>query len=151
MLEEARRLLDRAAETEKNHTIFKVAAAEAMAGLMIASSSATGILEYRFAGVERGFIRMVVEATRRASGLPACVVNVLPGEIEWVIGNSDPGFDFSAVKEWILEPIGGRGGGKGSIWQGIGTVPQGLDLFRSRFVEAAFRRNGGGLKRPVDE
>jgi len=78
-----------------------------------------------------------------AGGLPQdvpwafCSVNHLEGSFQWLIAVSEGlSFDFNSRRQVLMEPIGGKGGGRPPVWQGLGTKPEGINDFFQRFENA---------------
>lgn len=83
------------------------------------------------------------EALLPLKGLALCAVRERPdGKLAWVVALKE--FDtahklFQEVREAALPLIGGKGGGKPPLWQGIGTDQTGKDSFLA-MVETLFVR-----------
>lgn len=64
-----------------------------------------------------------------------CLVNRIEGGLQWALAVTVPGFNFADVKDRLLPIIGGRGGGKAPVYQGIGNNQDGIDAFFESFRE----------------
>ncbi|TVQ40097.1 MAG: alanyl-tRNA editing protein [Spirochaetaceae bacterium] len=101
------------------------------------------IVTHRFEGQTPDLFRGVLEAVIVEPGTCACLVNVEPQRVYWIIGcSADLSLDFDAARDRLLPIISARGGGRASIWQGIGTEP----LQATRFLHA-FEENAHYLTR----
>ena len=78
---------------------------------------------------------MAIHITTK-SGRPACLINITGNTFQWCITVPENiTFDFNKIRTKLLEPIGGKGGGKPPVWQGIGTNKEGIEQFQNIFCE----------------
>ncbi len=82
----------------------------------------------------KDFLKKIVE------GLPADRrwafggINNLQDSFQWILAVSGGiGFDFNRHRKELMAPVGGKGGGRPSVWQGIGTRAGGAEEFFTLF------------------
>ena len=93
------------------------------------------IILHQFEGEDAGFIRKTLDALISRSRTVVCFVNVMmDGSFTWFIGCSeDEDIRFNDFRSEILPLIGGKGGGKPPLWQGVGRNPGTIGLFCNMF------------------
>lgn len=96
------------------------------------------IVTAEFDGEEPTFLRGLTEELVCRTGVAACVVNRDGERVYWSVGLAPgSGLTFDELRAELLPAIDGRGGGKPPIWQGIGTNPDGVQEFLTRFRRRA--------------
>lgn len=87
-------------------------------------------------------MKQVASAFSQIENLALCAAKVEKGKLLWLVGLAGKAsnlLDFNASRKLLLDPISGKGGGKGSLYQGVGTgVP--TTLF-SAFTKALNENN----------
>jgi len=79
-------------------------------------------------------LRSVVEHVVTTHHRPAAVVAADGERLRWCIGvPEDRAFAFNELRERLLPPIGGKGGGKPPYWQGVGEKPEGAETLFAEF------------------
>jgi len=69
-------------------------------------------------------MKQVATAFTQVEDLALCAAKVENGKLLWLVGLAGKAsalLDFNASRKQLLEPISGKGGGKGSLFQGVGT------------------------------
>lgn len=94
------------------------------------------LVTHRFENEQPELFRGVLESLIERSGTCACLVNVNGDRLQWIIGCSpEVPLDFASAKKALLPLIGGKGGGRPSIWQGVGDRPAAADAFLAAFAQ----------------
>ncbi|HAF86881.1 MAG TPA: alanyl-tRNA editing protein, partial [Sphaerochaeta sp.] len=87
-------------------------------------------------------MKMVASAFTQVEDLALCAAKVEKGKLLWLVGLAGKAsalLDFNASRKLLLEPISGKGGGKGSLFQGVGTgIPK--TIFSS-FTKVVYENN----------
>jgi len=87
-------------------------------------------------------MKQVASAFSQAEDLALCAAKVENGKLLWLVGLAGKAsalLDFNVSRKRLLESISGKGGGKGSLFQGVGTgVPK---TFFSAFTKALNENN----------
>ncbi len=87
-------------------------------------------------------MKQVASAFSQVEDLALCAAKVDNGKLLWLVGLAGKAstlLDFNASRKRLLDPISGKGGGKGSLFQGVGTgVPK---TFFSAFTKAINETN----------
>ena len=82
-------------------------------------------------------MKQVAFAFSQMEEIALCAAKVDNGKLLWLVGLAGKAstlLDFNASRKHLLDPISGKGGGKGSLFQGVGTgVPE---TFFSAFAKA---------------
>ena len=75
-------------------------------------------------------MKQVASAFSHVEELALCAAKVENGKLLWLVGLAGKAstlLDFNASRKRLLDPISGKGGGKGSLFQGVGTgIPETL-------------------------
>jgi alanyl-tRNA synthetase len=95
------------------------------------------VVTHLFQGEERPVFQAVLSALAQKADLIAALANRDGENAQWAICATIDGFDFEKAREELLDPIGGKGGGRPPIWQGVARRPGGLDEFLLRFRQMA--------------
>ncbi|MBI9095951.1 MAG: alanyl-tRNA editing protein [Sphaerochaeta sp.] len=84
-------------------------------------------------------MKQVATAFIQVEDLALCAAKVEKGKLLWMVGLAGKAstlVDFNASRKQLLDPISGKGGGKGSLFQGVGTgVPK---TFFSSFTKVLY-------------
>lgn len=95
-------------------------------------NSPYGIIIHAWNDEDDQFIKRVARNLLKEKNLVLCLVNRMPGKLQWSIGCSqDCVFPFDELKGNLLAPIDGKGGGRHPLWQGSGTKPEAVESFFS--------------------
>ncbi|NBC30499.1 MAG: hypothetical protein GVY29_10995 [Spirochaetes bacterium] len=131
--ERTRSLVSKLSDREWQIQNLRRRIAALVADSLVAESSAAetaGPVLGRLAEEDADMLRDVAERVVEAHGRVVALVAPQESRLLWCIGvTSDRGFDFNAVRRELLDPIGGKGGGKPPFWQGIAENPGGVDAF----------------------
>ena len=93
------------------------------------------IITFRYDDEESDFLKQVVSGLPSDCDLPLCLVNCLQERLQWYIRvPMNMADEFSGFIKQLLTLIDGRGGGRGTLWQGVGTTLTGVDNFFEAFV-----------------
>jgi len=121
--------------------------AERLASLMLASLIAKAELiediPFVLWEVEEDIdMKQVASVFFQVEDLALCAAKVEHGKLLWLVGLAGKAstlLDFNASRKMLLDPISGKGGGKGSLFQGVGAgVPK---TFFSAFTKALNENN----------
>jgi len=87
-------------------------------------------------------MKQVASAFSQMEDIALCAAKVDNGKLLWLVGLAGKAatlLDFNASRKQLLDPISGKGGGKGSLFQGVGTgIPT---TFFSAFTKALNETN----------
>jgi alanyl-tRNA synthetase len=84
------------------------------------------------------FLRGVTENLLRQPAAAVCLVNRAEDRVQWSVGiGPDSPLAFDGIRAKALPLIGGKGGGRPPIWQGVGTSVEGVDGFLEAFRRLA--------------
>jgi len=87
-------------------------------------------------------MKQVASAFSQMEDIALCAAKVDNGKLLWLVGLAGKAstlLNFNASRKQLLDPISGKGGGKGSLFQGVGTgVPK---TFFSAFTKALNETN----------
>ncbi len=98
------------------------------------AADAVRVVTHRFENEQPELFRGVLESLLERGATHACLVNVEKDRLQWIIGCSpDLQLDFARIKTELLPLIDAKGGGRPSIWQGIGNRPSEADAFLAAF------------------
>jgi alanyl-tRNA synthetase len=159
ILTSVQELRNRLRDREQRIAQLEKAAAEARADLLLDRAETREdfrLVRESFAGADPSFVQSIYRELLERPKTAACVVNrpqagqAGPGGLmQWWIGSSA---DLDLPWQRILPPlfvhIGGKGGGKGRSWQGMGGKPEGEGRFLDELREAVWEQllgetNGG--------
>ncbi len=86
--------------------------------------------------LRKAAIKLAEEDSGKAVGVYVCLLGIEGERINWCLSVSE-GLDlpFDRIRRELLPVIGGKGGGKYPLWQGIGEKIEGLNLFLENFKE----------------
>lgn len=82
-------------------------------------------------------LKQIAEQLDSYESLALCAVQVSDGRLSWMIGlkgSRVASLPFDLFRERLLPMIGGKGGGRPPLWQGVGTNLSGIDAFLEAFV-----------------
>ena len=91
-------------------------------------------ITHSFDGEEKGFLKLVAGALLDC-GRPFCLINLLDDSVQWCVGLPESAGNQRIPLNELLPHIGGKGGGKPPLWQGVGTDPSGASDFFRHFLE----------------
>jgi alanyl-tRNA synthetase len=159
ILSSVQELKNKLREREQRIAQMEKATAEARADVLLDRAETREgfrLVRESFAGAAPSFVQSIYRELLDRPKTAACVVNrpqagnAGPGApMQWWVGSSQ---DLDLPWERILPPlfvrIGGKGGGKGKSWQGMGTKPDGEGRFLDELREAVWKQllgetNGG--------
>ncbi|MBI9106534.1 MAG: hypothetical protein JEZ04_07280 [Spirochaetales bacterium] len=91
---------------------------------------------------DRRFIdNLMKQFSTQGEPLLALIFNKTDDKMTWAVAHSIGGtaeeFDFASFRSNYLPLIGGKGGGKAPIWQGVAENPDGVDRMIENFIENA--------------
>ena len=108
----------------------------ALLGDRMAAEAAGTAVTGRLSQEDAELLRDAAEHVAREHGRPVAVVAPQETRLRWCIGlPADGTLNVNKQRDYLLEPISGKGGGKPPYFQGIAEKPEGADLFFQRFRE----------------
>jgi alanyl-tRNA synthetase len=88
---------------------------------------------------EEDFLKHLAEASNVHEVLALCALRRMnEHQLAWLIVLKGPGaarLDFASMRNSLLPLIGGKGGGKPPMWQGVGDKPEAIARFLQAFIE----------------
>ena len=93
-----------------------------------------------FTDEDKDFLRGVSKVLCGQTGVAACLVNRIAGQLQWsIVIAVEAGVEYGDLKDELLPLIEAKGGGKPPIWQGVGTKPAAAVEFLAAFKRLAGR------------
>ena len=110
----------------------KILAEKRVQGLLERAETHAGVrlvLEH-FEAEESSYGQSVYQHLLEQPKTAACVLLHQNGDVQWRIGCSeDLDLPWKRILPTLFPLIGGKGGGKGRSWQGVGSNPEGIERF----------------------
>ncbi len=132
------RLAEENSSLKKELDSFKLEDARREAeGILSSAEDINGILfaVKEFNGRDPGFLKRLTAAFPGDREYAVCLVNRSGGRLLWALAVTAEDFDFNRVREDLMLPIAGKGGGRKPFFQGAGTGPDGTARFFEVFRE----------------
>ena len=96
------------------------------------------VITAEFSGEDSDYLRGLVELLVEQTGVCVCLTNAADGRLYWCAGvAAGARFRFDEVRKELLEFIGGKGGGRPPIWQGVGSADGDIAGFLAAFKQRA--------------
>ncbi|TFH04246.1 MAG: hypothetical protein E4H09_03890, partial [Spirochaetales bacterium] len=106
----------------------------AKAGVLDSAS----VISAAFTDQDKDLLRGLTEILVTSPGVLGCLTNRSGDSVQWSIGaGTGVEIDANRIRGELLPLIGGKGGGKPPIWQGVGTDPSGIEPFHAAFTRMA--------------
>jgi alanyl-tRNA synthetase len=98
----------------------------------------------RFSPDESSTVQTVYQNLLDQPKTVACILLHCNEDVQWRIGCSeDLDLPWKRILPGLFPLIGGKGGGKGRSWQGVGSKPEGLERFLDALQKAVWDRLSG--------
>lgn len=139
IVEKTRDLMEEIATGKRKYNVIENRLAQILAqdlynNRQLVPGSTTQVITGLWHGEEDELIKKIMKNLLKNEKTQVCLVNVLPGKLQWYIGCSDEiVFPFNEVKDKLLPIINGKGGGRHPQWQGTGLNPGGAADFLAGF------------------
>src|SRR6056297_2903660 len=82
----------------------------------------------------KDFLKKIIQELPNDTEWAACLINHQGESFQWMVAVSEQvDFDFNAQRKELMSLIGGKGGGRPPVWQGIGTQKEGIPQLFKQF------------------
>lgn len=105
-----------------------------------ASAGGTAVITAEFEDEGTDFLKKVVQELPEDAAWAVCLINHQAETFQWLIAVSEQvELDLNPQRKELLALIGGKGGGRAPMWQGIGTEKEGIPRLFDRFSAQVIR------------